>query len=74
MSWISQTIYDKTEILKGESQLNKENILEIIIGLKVLAKNDFDQLDDYEKDECSDYHEGYLEALNMVHMYFKQKL
>jgi hypothetical protein len=55
-------------------KVTKENILEIINGLKILAKNDFDQLDEYEKDECNDYHEGYLEALNMVHMYFKEKL
>jgi hypothetical protein len=54
--------------------LTKENILEVINGLKILAKSDFDQLDEYEKDECNDYHEGYLEALNMVHMYFKEKL
>jgi hypothetical protein len=54
--------------------LNKTNILEIVKGLKILAKSDFDQLDEYEKDECKDYHEGYLEALNMVHIYFEQKL
>jgi hypothetical protein len=54
--------------------LNKNDILAIVDGLKTLAKSDFAQLEDYEKDECSDYQEGYLEALNMVHMYFKEKL
>lgn len=54
--------------------MNKENILAIIEGLKKLAKSDFDQLDAHEKEGCEDYQEGYLEALNMVHMYFKEKL
>ena len=54
--------------------MNKDTILEIINGLTVLAKSDFDRLEPYEKDDCGDYHEGYLEALNMVYIYFEQKL
>jgi hypothetical protein len=60
--------------IKGVFKLGKEKILAILEGMKTLAKSDFDQLESHEKDDCGDYQEGYLEALNMVSMYFKEKL
>lgn len=54
--------------------MKKIYILSIIEGLKNLAEIDFNQLDTEQKEQTKDYQKGYLEALNMVHMYFKEKV
>jgi hypothetical protein len=62
------------EKFKRLEQKNKSEIIAIVKGLEEVAKSDFNMLEDYVKDECRDYNEGYLEALNMVQMYFQNKL